>query len=383
MRRFERVIIVCLFIAVGLLLRSNLNLRESQKSNQITGIQQHDADLEKYTWEATEFVTGLEVVWDIAFDSKNNLYVTERLGRLQIISPTGQKTANFTLPNVASTGESGLTGITLDPNFDQNQLVYLYYSYREGGELHNRVSSFKLRDGILDSEQFILDKLPGGVIHNGGRLRFGPDKKLWVLTGDAARPASAQDPNSLAGKVLRLNADGSVPGDNPISGSLVYSLGHRNPQGIAWHPLTEEPVITEHGETAHDEINLIGPKQNYGWPAEKKCYARQKNFTDPILCSDNDTYGPSGITALSTTIWKFRNSFLFSGLRGNLVERIEIIDGKIAGRETLIKSKYGRMRAASQAPDGTVYVSTSNRDGRGEVQANDDKIIKLTPQLEK
>jgi aldose sugar dehydrogenase len=385
MRKRERhisiFVIVLLLVALGIFLFKYQDLRDqitAQKQAQIP-----EADDEQYSWKIDEFARDLEVVWDIGFDAENNLYVTERPGRLRVLSPQGLQLANIPIPNVASVGESGLTGVTLDPKFSENRTIYLYYSYRESGNLNNRVSSFTYSDGALSNEKFILDALPGGAVHNGGRLRFGPDGKLYVLTGDAARPAYGQDMNSLAGKVLRLNSDGSVPSDNPTPGSLVYSRGHRNPQGIAWHPLTEEPLVTEHGETAHDEINLVKPGNNYGWPEEKKCFAGRKEFTDPILCSGTETYAPSGITALSTTIWKFRNSFIYSGLRGKVVERIEVIDGKLAKRDQIIKEDYGRMRAAAQAPDGTIYVSTSNRDNRGQVQAGDDKILKLTPELKK
>ena len=339
----------------------------------------YDSDSEKYSWDVQTIATGLEVPWDLALDG-SKLYITERPGRLKVLQNGLVKTI-ATLPQVVSVGESGLTGITLHPDFAENGYIYLYYTYRDAGEILNRVSRFTLKDNYLKDEKIILDNLVGGTIHNGGRLRFGPDDKLWVLTGDAARSVFAQQADSREGKVLRMNDDGSIPADNPTKGSLVYSLGHRNPQGLAWHPLTQELLVTEHGETAHDEINIIKPNNNYGWPEVKKCFSDDPRFVNPILCSGQETYAPSGIAALGTNIWRLRNSFVFAGLRGNLLERIEVIDGKVGERETIIKGTYGRLRSVLVDKEGNIYVSTSNKDGRGNPTTKDDRILKITPRL--
>ena len=339
----------------------------------------YDADGEKYTWDIQTVATGLEVPWDLGLDG-DKLFITERPGKLKVLENGLVKTI-ATLPQVVSVGESGLTGMALHPNFSENGYIYLYYTYRNSGQILNRVSRFILKENLLKDEKIVLDKLPGGSIHNGGRLRFGLDGKLWVLTGDAARPSSAQQINSLSGKVLRMNDDGSVPEDNPIKNNLVYSLGHRNPQGLAWHPLTEELLVTEHGETAHDEVNIIKPNNNYGWPEIKKCFSDDPRFINPILCSGQETYAPSGIASFGTNIWRLRNSFVFAGLRGNLLERIEVIDGKIGERETIIKGTYGRLRSVLIDKDGNIYVGTSNKDGRGNPVNEDDRILKITPRL--
>lgn len=380
-QRYFVAFAVAALVAMGgvWLLKQGLNSQVQDISN----APDNDVSLsgnQEYSWAVEEFATGLEVPWDIAFDAKNNLYVTERPGRLKVLSPEGKQLANVAVPNITSVSESGLTGIAIADDFAQTQTIYLYYSYRQGAALRNRISSFIYRDGALASEKPIVDNLPGGSIHNGGRLRFGPDDKLWILTGDAAKPGLAQDLKSLAGKVLRVNHDGSRPADNPFADSLVYSLGHRNPQGIAWHPVTGEVLITEHGQSAHDEINIIEPGKNYGWPLVQRCFSDNNQLTPPVLCSGTDTYAPSGIASLGKLAPTLRNSFIYAGLRGNLVELIEISDGKVGRRQKIIDGQYGRMRAAAQAPDGTVYVSTSNRDGRGQVRAGDDKILKLVPQ---
>lgn len=338
----------------------------------------YDADEENYNWEIEEFATGLEVPWDMAFTPDGDLFVTERPGRVKLLRTGGHVDTVAELPQVSSVGESGLTGIALHPKFNENQHVYLYYTYRDQGTILNRVSRFTFRDGQLRDEQYIVNNLRGGAIHNGGRLRFGPGGKLWILTGDAARPNLAQDPNALEGKVLRANADGSVPSDNPTPGSLVYSLGHRNPQGLDWHPLTEELIVSSHGETAHDEINLIEPNGNYGWPIFKKC-EETSPYIPPILCTGSETLAPSGIAFYGTDIWRLRNSLFFVGLRSGILERVEIIDSKVAARETIVKGKFGRLRGIVRGPDDALYISTSNHDGRGEPQEGDDKILRVIP----
>lgn len=339
----------------------------------------YDADQEKYTWDIMVLASDLEVPWDMAFARDGRLFVTERPGRLKVLNKEGAVQAVATLTQVVSVGESGLTGLTLHPDFDENGHIYLYYTYRQGGSILNRVSRFTYTNGRLTEETPIVDSLPGGVIHNGGRLRFGPDGKLWVLTGDAARPELAQNMKSLAGKVLRVNNDGSTPSDNPFKNSPVYSLGHRNPQGLTFHPLTEELILTEHGETAHDEVNLIKAGGNYGWPESRRCDSSDPRFQNPILCSGQETWAPSGVAFLGREIWRLRNSLFLAGLRGQMLERVEIINGRVAERETIIKSTYGRLRGVVAGPDGNIYVSTSNLDGRGNPQPGDDKILKITP----
>lgn len=340
----------------------------------------YDADEEHYDWEISEFARGLEVPWDIAFTPDGEMFITERAGKLKLRKTDGTLTTVAELNQVAQVGESGLTGMVLHPDFGSNHRLYLYYTYRDAGEILNRVSQYTYANEAITNERAIIDRLPGGSIHNGGRLAFGRDGKLWVLTGDAARPNLAQDKTSLAGKVLRANDDGSVPNDNPTPGSLVYSLGHRNPQGLDWHPLTEELLVTSHGETAHDEINLVTPNSNHGWPVEKKCN-EQAPYTPPILCSGQETWAPSAGVFWGSDPWRFRYSFFFTGLRSGKLQRIAVIDGKVAEQEVIIDGTYGRLRGATKGPDNALYITTSNHDGRGKPQPGDDKVLKLTPKL--
>ncbi|HEY1074318.1 MAG TPA: PQQ-dependent sugar dehydrogenase [Patescibacteria group bacterium] len=340
----------------------------------------YDADKENYNWEISEYATGLDVPWDMAFSPDGKLFITERPGNVKLRLSDGTIKTIAHLPQVSAVGESGLTGIALHPHFTENNFVYLYYTYRDDGTILNRVSRYTFQNNQLINETYIVNNLKGGSIHNGGRLRFGPDEKLWVLTGDAARPNLAQDPTAREGKVLRMNEDGSAPEDNPTKGSLVYSLGHRNPQGLDWHPLTEELIVSSHGETAHDELNLVTPNGNYGWPVEKRCN-EQAPYIPPLLCSGEETWAPSGIAFWGTDIWRFRYSLFFAGLRSGKLQRIAIIDSKVAEQETIIDGKYGRLRGLVKGPDGALYVSTSNKDGRGKPETTDDRILRVVPKL--
>ncbi|QQG49866.1 MAG: PQQ-dependent sugar dehydrogenase [Candidatus Berkelbacteria bacterium] len=331
----------------------------------------------QFTWETKVLLTGLDIPWDLAQLPDGGLLITERTGKLKLWdTKTVQTVAE--LP-VATVSESGLTGIALHPKFPENHWLYLYYTYRTGGELKNKVVRYVFENNKLTENKTILDGLAGGQIHNGGRLRFGPDDLLYVLTGDAARPALAQDPKRLEGKILRLKDDGSVPDDNPTKGSLVYTLGHRNPQGLTWHSLTEEMYATEHGETANDELNAIQPGQNYGWPTAKRGALDHTGFVAPLLGSGDETWAPSGIDFVGLKIWELRYTAIFAGLRSQKLQKIEIIDGKIASQEVLIDKTYGRLRAVLAKGDGSVYVTTSNRDGRTNPQADDDRLLIVTP----
>ena len=329
-----------------------------------------------YAWTRTEIATGLSIPWDIAVDRDGSLFVTERSGTILKITTDGSNNVVAAVQNVVMQGESGLTGLTLDPDFTSNHYIYVCYSYAEDGQINNRISRFTLTDRGAVDEKILIDALPGGSRHNGARLRFGPDGKLWVLTGDAGGNGMiAQDPQSLGGKVLRVNADGSVPADNPIPGSLVYSLGHRNPQGLAWNA-SDALFVSEHGNSAHDEINRIMPNANYGWPLDQYCEA--EHGTPPVFCAGTTTWAPSGLAFLpSSSLHGLPDSFFVANLRGSTLMRLEERNGQLLPAETVIDG-IGRLRAVTAAPDGSLYVSTSNRDGRGTVRDGDDKILKLT-----
>jgi aldose sugar dehydrogenase len=260
--------------------------------------------------------------------------------------------------------------------------VYLYYTYRADGGLRNRIVRYVEQGNTLSGPvEVILDDIPAGIYHDGGFLAFGPDNKLYVTTGDARQSELAQDPASLAGKILRLNPDGSVPADNPFPGSLVYSLGHRNPQGLAWHPETGQLYATEHGEVGNDEVNLIVAGQNYGWP-DAQGPQHPVPFQAPLV-----TYSPAVAPAgaafyAADLIPQWRGSFLFATLRGSHLHRLMFDQDdptRVVMEEWLYDGQFGRLRAVVQGPDGALYFTTSNREDSRPADPNDDRVLRVVP----
>jgi glucose/arabinose dehydrogenase len=293
----------------------------------------------------------------------------------------------LTLP-VAAVGEGGLLGLALHPDFSRTGWVYLYYTYQTD-QLWNRVVRYRLADDQLVEPQVILDRIPGASIHDGGRIAFGPDGKLYVTTGDARDPEAAQDLASLAGKILRLEPDGSLPPDNPFPGSPVWTYGHRNPQGLAW---TNDGRLyaTEHGPTgdlglaAHDEVNLIEPGKNYGWPFVVTDLVRRPlpDAVPPVAQSGQTTWAPSGATFVRAgSIPQWQGNLLFAGLRSQALWRLVLTpDGRSAVQlEALYQGEFGRLRTVVEGPDGAIYLLTSNRDGRGNPRAGDDRLVRIAP----
>ena len=323
---------------------------------------------------------GLVAPWAIAFPPDGRVFVTERPGRLRVLTPDRvlEDKPLAEIAGVAAEGEGGLLGLALDPAFAQNRQLYVYHTYQGDDGLRNRVVRYTERDGSLAGRTVILDGIPGAGIHDGGRIAFGPDGKLYVTTGDATQANLAQDRASLAGKILRLNPDGSIPGDNPFPGSPVYSYGHRNPQGLAWHPTTGQLYATEHGPSGNDELNLIEAGQNYGWPLVQGTDHGQ--FRAPLAVY-SPAIAPSGATWYTgDVIPPWRGSLLFATLRGTHLHRVTVDPNdpeRITAEERLFDGEYGRLRDVQQGPDGRLYVLTSNRDGRGSPTGDDDRVLRI------
>ncbi len=333
---------------------------------------------------------GLEVPWAVDLAPDGRLFVTERPGRVRIVKLGAggglQAEPWARVPARANPdSERGLLGIALDPDFATSGVVYLYYSYTStGGGTLNRLVRLRDQGGKGVDETTLLDNIPGSSNHDGGRIRFGPDGKLYVATGDGEQEQRAQDRNSLGGKILRLNKDGSIPSDNPFPGSAVFSFGHRNVQGLAWHPDTKALYATEHGPSGffpaccNDEVNRIEAGANYGWPIVTG-QPNDARFKDPVVWSGRtDTWAPSG-AAFATVAGPLRGSLLFSALRGQHLHRVVFAaDGKIAFEERLLVNAYGRLRDVYELSTGEFLILTSNRDGRGRPAQDDDRILLVT-----
>lgn len=325
---------------------------------------------------------GLEVPWEIRFLPDGNLLVTERSGRIvRVETATGSITALGTLP-VAAAGEGGLLGVALDPEFPAQQYLYVMYTHRDAGVgtgLSNRVSRVTLNGDALGEEVVLVDGIPGAGNHDGGRLAFGPEGDLWVTTGDATRGGLAQDTGSLAGKVLRMDREGRPAEGNPFAGSLVYSFGHRNPQGLAWLPGDPDPFVTEHGPSENDEVNHVKAGGNFGWPLVGGAPG-QAEFVDALF-SWTPTIAPAGAVFYeSDAIPGWKGSFLFVTLKESDLRRLTPVDPSftaVADEQILFDGEFGRLRCIAVGPDGALYVGTSNRDGRGDPRSGDDKILRI------
>lgn len=338
-----------------------------------------------------ELARGLEAPWSLAFLPDGSILVTERPGRVRVVRRGRLVAAPALRLRVAAVGEAGLLGIALHPRYPRPPFAYLY-STRGAGALRNRVSRFRVVRGgpaglRLVGERVLLDGIPGGQIHDGGRIAFGPDGRLYVATGESGRPALAADRRSLGGKILRLRPDGRIPAGNPFRGSPVWSYGHRNVQGLAWDA-TGRLYASEHGPTGdfglccHDELNLIRPGRFYGWPLragraraaspDEIGRSREPPSVRPVVESGQGTWAPSGVAFLG-------RSLFMATLRGEHLRRFDL-DPRRPGRilrQGVALRGYGRLRDVVRGPDRCLYVLTSNRDGRGSPRSGDDRLLRL------
>ncbi len=323
-------------------------------------------------------ITGLEIPWSLAFTPDSRLFITERPGRVRVYR-NGQLLAEpaLTLTDVFTTGESGVLGLAVHPDFASNRYVYLTYTASGPRGPIARLMRFREVDNRLAEGVVLLDDVPAANIHNGSRVRFGPDRRLYVTFGDVAVPSAAQDVASLNGKILRLNDDGTSATGNRFS-SPVFSFGHRNPQGIDWHPTTGDLWESEHGQRDNDEINVIDSGANYGWPAI------EANETRPDMRTPATFFvpavAPSGASFYTgARIPAFRNQLFVATLREMSILRVSIDGRRIAGIERLVQNRYGRLRDVVTGPDGYLYFCTSNRDGRATPNAQDDRVLRIVP----
>jgi glucose/arabinose dehydrogenase len=333
--------------------------------------------------------SGLVTPWDLAFTPDGRMLVTERRGTVQVFAsgaPGAARLATLTVEGVREFGEAGLMGIAVDPAFASNGLVYVCATRLDPPSTTplNQVLRYRLSGTGWTLDGFVIRTgMRSGGNHDGCRIRFDPTGHLWVTMGEVGQPALAQDPTVLNGKILRVLPDGGIPADNPVlpgatARTAAYAWGNRNPQGIAF--AGDEVYEVEHGESDDDEINFLRPGANYGWPVVHQSGGATRGMQDPIWSSGSVTFATSGAAIVSGAAWgSWSGSLFVCALKDSSLRRFTVSPTLATQRDLLLKGVYGRLRAATQGPDGALYLTTSNRDGRGTPVAADDRIVRLVP----
>jgi aldose sugar dehydrogenase len=326
-------------------------------------------------------VTNLEIPWSLAFAPDGRLFFTERPGRVRVWQ-NGQLVTQpaLVLEDVRHEGEGGLLGIALHPNFATNHLVYLLYTANSPSGPLNRLVRYRESGNALVERAVLLERMAASGIHNGGRLRFGPDGKLYLTMGDAANTSLSQSLSSLNGKILRLNDNGSAAETNPF-GNEIWTWGHRNPQGLDWNPETGDLYATEHGNAGNDEVNLLLAGHNYGWPVIEGA-ATRPDMDTPIRFFSPSIAPSGGSFYTGTRILQLRGSFFFGALVGQHIHRVAVDTAqptRVRFDERWLDGQFGRIRDVVTGPDGTLYFCTNNRDGRGSPVPTDDRIARIVP----
>jgi glucose/arabinose dehydrogenase len=315
-------------------------------------------------------VGGLDVPWEIAFLPDGRALVSERPGRVRLLERNGRlRQQPVGEIRVQAEAEGGLLGVAVDPEFESNSFVYLYRTTEDG----NEVVRFRFENEYLKQDAVVVEGIRAKRNHHGGRIHFGPDGLLYISAGDGLISASAQDPDSLNGKILRTGAfrgDGERP--------EIVSLGHRNPQGFDWQPGTGRLLAVEHGPDSHDELNLIRPGANYGWP-EARGQQDSGPGLEPPLIDYASTIAPSGGTFVSRPGSAWTGSFIFGCLRGQQIRRVALDGARVTADEALFEGRFGRVRTVVEGPDGALYALTNNTDGRGAPREGDDQILRIVP----
>ncbi|UTR11497.1 PQQ-dependent sugar dehydrogenase [Evansella sp. LMS18] len=340
------------------------NSNTAENDNSLTERESNYTNLSSEDWQTEVLAENLHVPWDINF-FEDTIFLTEREGTITAVEDgsSDRQEINTSDP-IIHEGEGGLLGMAVSEDFGDTGEIFLYYTYEGSSGLENRVVKAVQEDGSWEETEILLDEIPGDGIHNGGRIVIGPDGYLYVTTGDANEPALSQDPDNLAGSILRLTVEGEVPGDNPFEDSFVFSYGHRNPQGLAWNS-NEELYSSEHGPTGHDEINVIEAGNNYGWP-EIIGDEEMGEMEQPLVHSGENTWAPSGTAFLEDQLF-------VTGLRG---QNLYVLSEENSELKEVFSGE-GRLRDV-KVHEGNLYVITNNTDGRGNPDGNDDRLLRLT-----
>lgn len=319
--------------------------------------------------------TGLNYPWEILWGKDDHLWITERPGRISKIDPkTGATIFSYAIPDVTERGEGGLLGMVHHPDFLTNGLVYVVYNYIQAGNYAEKVVKLKFTNNTMTEPQVLLDNIPAASIHNGSRLLITSDNKLIITTGDAANPSASQNLNSMSGKILRINLDGTIPSDNPLPNNPVWSFGHRNPQGLVL--ITEKLYSSEHGPSIEDEVNIIQKGRNFGWPnvngpcdGGEQDFCTTNNVATPIWSSGSSTKAVAGIDHYNyDRIGRWKNSILMTTLKDATLYQLKLNgSGNIESVSEFYRGNWGRLRDICISPAGRVYICTSNGGGNDRI----------------
>jgi glucose/arabinose dehydrogenase len=337
--------------------------------------------------DSTTLISGLDTPWEILWGPDNYLWFTERKGTVSRLNPeNGQRNVILTIPDVFEYGEGGLLGMALHPDFQNNPAVYLVYNYTSGSLIKERLVKYNWNGSELTNAETLIENISANSYHNGSRLVFGPDGNLYMSTGDAGNTSNSQNMNSLSGKILRINQDGSIPADNPFPASYIWALGLRNTQGLAFSP---EGILygSEHGPDTDDELNLLESGRNYGWPAvagfcnlpSETTFCNENGVREP-LAAWTPTLAVAGLVYYNhTDIPEWQHSLLMTSLKaGKLVSLKLSADGlSVISQDEWFVNHYGRLRDVCISPGGSLYIAVSNRDGRGTPRPGDDRIVEI------
>lgn len=330
-------------------------------------------------------IENVAVPWEIVFLPDSSMLFTERPGRLRIYKKGKlMPSPIFELKNIDTTKKMGLLGLTLHPEFRTNNILYLAYNYKNDGRSWLRVVRYQLQKDSLLNPKTIVENIPANQNHTGCRLKFGPDNKLYISTGDADEAIKAQSLEAYNGKILRVNDDGSIPGDNPFinlpnAHHEIWSYGHRNSQGLAFQPGSNRLFISEHGPNGGDEVNIVNKGNNYGWPVIHH-QLQNDSMVTPLL-EFTPSIGPAeAIFYNSNTIPELKGHLLVACLRGEAILNIELNGQSVVKYDFLLQKEIGRIRALCVGSDGYIYLSTSQKDPpEGQPGPNYDKIVRLVP----
>jgi glucose/arabinose dehydrogenase len=312
-----------------------------------------------------EFPTSIGILPD------GRMLVTEQNGNLLFLSNNGKVLNNYKLDDNYFNEEAGILGLAIHPQFNENNYVYVYYTYKNDGKVFNKVLRLQEKNNTIINKKIILDNLPAFNLHNGGALKFGPDKALYISVGDITNSTLAQNLSSLAGKILRINANGTIPKDNPFKNSPVYSYGHRNVVGLAWDYKNKILYASEAGRIGNDEINIIKPGQNYGWPLEECGTLKEETFVKPQFCFTPSIY-PAGMTISNSTLFGYKGKLIIATLTGEQLRTIDLSNDE----QSSILTGFGKLRDVTEDKQGSLYIITNNRDYFQ--TSGYDRIIKIT-----